>query len=136
MDFLKTSMIISSSGLQAQSERLKVISENIANAKSTGLEPGAEPYRRKTIYFANLLDRKLGANKLEVRKIGRDKSDFILKYDPVHIAADERGYVKMPNVNPIIERADAKEAERSYEANLAMIKIAKAMLNKTMELLQ
>ena len=129
-------MLVSASGMRSQTERLKIISENIANSKSTGLTSGSDPYQRKTIYFSNVLDRKLGIEKVEVRKIGRDKTPFQLKYDPTHIAADERGYVKMPNVSSIIERADAKEAQRTYEANLAMVQIAKAMINKTMELLQ
>ena len=135
MDLL-TTMHVSAAGLKAQSERLRVVSQNIANAESAGTRPGDEPYRRRTIAFKDHFDRELGAETVKVSGYGTDKSDFQKKYDPTHPAADKDGYVLMPNVNTIVEMMDMREARRSYEANLNMIEASKAMLTQTINLLR
>ena len=136
MDPLTTALRVASTGLGAQSERLRVVSENLANAQSTGDAPGAEPYRRKTISFAAELDRATGGSLVEVNEIGRDDSDFPVEFMPGHEAADENGYVKMPNVNVLIEMADMSEANRSYEANLQVIKQARDLISMTIDLMR
>jgi flagellar basal-body rod protein FlgC len=133
---LKNAMQISASGMRAQGERLKVISENLANSDSLGKTPGADPYRRKVVSFKSELDRALGANLVKAQKPQQDRSDFELKYDPGHPSANADGYVKMPNVKSVIEMADMREAQRTYEANLNVIDSAKAMLNRTVDLLR
>ncbi len=130
-------MKISAMGMRAQGARIRVISENIANADTTGDTPGADPYRRQNITFKNELDRKIGAKLVEVDKIGVDlEAPFRLKYIPDHPAADENGYVKLPNVNSLIEMMDVREAQRSYEANLGMIEQARTMALRTIDLLR
>ncbi len=136
MDPLAAALKVASSGLGAQSERLRVVSENLANAQSTGDAPGTEPYRRKTISFAAELDRATGGSLVEVNEIGRDDSDFPVEFMPGHEAADEKGYVKMPNVNVLIEMADMSEANRSYEANLQVIKQARELISMTIDLMR
>lgn len=135
MDLLNT-MDISASGMKAQSDRLRVVSENIANAESVGTRPGEMPYRRKTISFDNHLDREIGAELVKTKKIGTDRSDFHRKYDPTHPAADNDGYVLYPNVNPIMEMMDMREARRGYEANLNVIEASKSMLSQSINLLR
>lgn len=128
---------ISASGMKAQGSRVRVISENIANADTTGLTPGADPYRRQTISFKNEMDRSMGIRKVEVNKIGVDnQADFSLEFMPDHPAADESGYVKKPNVNTLLEMMDVREAQRSYEANLGMIEQSRAMISRTIDLLR
>lgn len=127
---------IAGAGMKAQSDRLRVISENIANADSTGSTPGAQPYRRKVITFKSALDRELGYEVVQSSKISADPSEFIKKYDPGHPAADAEGYVQYPNVNPMVEMVDLREAQRSYEANLNVIEASKAMLQQTISLLR
>lgn len=136
MDPLEAVMRISASGMRVQSKRMQVVSENIANADSTANTPGGDPYRRKTITFQSHLDRALGAEMVEVGKVGKDMSDFRLAYDPSHPAADEQGYVKMPNVNTLIEMADMREASRSYEATLNMLNTGREMKSRTLDLLR
>jgi flagellar basal-body rod protein FlgC len=136
MDPLLASLKISASGLEAQSSRLRVVSENLANARSTGDTPGADPYRRKTISFAQELDRAAGVSTVEVKKIGVDRSDFQTEYDPGNPAADPNGVVKYPNVNILLEMADMREANRSYEANLQSIRQARDLINSTIDLLR
>jgi len=136
MDALGTALKVASSGLSAQSQRLRVVSENLANAQSTGETPGADPYRRKTISFAAELDKASGGSTVDVLKINRDPSDFPLEYLPGHEAADANGYVKMPNVNPLIEMADVSEANRSYQANLQVIKQARNLISMTIDLMR
>ena len=133
---LTNSMHISAAGLKVQGERLRVISENIANAGSTALTPDQEPYRRKLVTFGNELNRELGTNLVEVRKVGRDPSEFELRYQPGHPAADDSGYVKVSNVNTLIEMTDMREAQRSYEANLKVLQAARGMLQRTIDLLR
>jgi flagellar basal-body rod protein FlgC len=136
MDDLMKSLEISASGMRVQSDRLRVIAQNIANADSTGDKPGEDPYRRKTISFKSELDRHTGIDKVVVHKYDKDKSDFRMVYNPNHPAANTQGYVALPNVDRIIEDMDAKEAQRSYEANLNAIEISKAMLSKTIDVLR
>ncbi|MBU0585601.1 MAG: flagellar basal body rod protein FlgC [Alphaproteobacteria bacterium] len=136
MDPLATALKVASSGLSAQSERLRVVSENLANAQSTGDVPGSDPYRRKTITFAAELDRASGGSLVEVGSIDRDRTDFPIEFMPGHQAADERGYVKMPNVNVLLEMADMSEANRSYEANLQVIKQARDLISMTIDLMR
>ena len=135
MDLLK-SLLISASGMRAQSVRMRVISENLANANSVAPNAKEDPYRRKVVSFENEMDNQLGVDLLKVDKIEEDQSKFESKYDPGHPAADKNGYVKMPNVNPFVEMMDMRQAQRSYEANLSMIQTAKAMLSKTVEILR
>ena len=133
---LMTTMQVSASGMKAQADRLRVVSQNMANAESTGTRPGEQPYRRKTISFKDELDRDLGVDVVEVKSYGYDNSEFTPKYDPSHPAANKEGYVLMPNVNPIVEMMDMREARRSYEANLNMVEASKSMLTQTINLLR
>jgi flagellar basal-body rod protein FlgC len=127
---------ISSSGLKTQQDRLKVVAQNIANAESTGTRPGEEPYRRKTITFKNALDKETGAQLVKTDKIGVDRSAFPRKFEPNSPLADAEGYVLQPNVNPINEMIDMREARRGYEANLNVIEASKSMLSQTISLLR
>nr|WP_295836772.1 flagellar basal body rod protein FlgC [uncultured Azospirillum sp.] len=135
MDLYK-SMAVSASGMKAQGTRLKVISENLANANTTAETPGDLPYRRKTVVFKNELDRAMDVDKVRVAKVDVDKSDFQRRYDPSHPSADAEGYVLMPNVNTVVEAMDMREAQRSYEANLSAIDTARQMLTRTLDLLR
>ncbi|MGQ0527240.1 MAG: flagellar basal body rod protein FlgC [Alphaproteobacteria bacterium] len=130
-------MKISAMGMRAQGMRLRVITENVANSETTGTNPTEDPYRRKMITFKNELDRASGVDLVGVDKISVDrKTDFPVKFMPGHPAADENGYVRMPNLNPLIEIMNVREAQRSYEANLGMIEQAKSMLTRTIDLLR
>jgi flagellar basal-body rod protein FlgC len=135
-DPLKAAQSIAASGLDVQSHRMRVISENMANAHSTGTEPGSDPYTRKTIVFANTFDEALGANLVGVDQIGVDATPFRVERDPGHPAADADGNVKYPNVNVLVEMGDMREANRSYEANLQMMKQSRAMVMMTVDLLR
>jgi flagellar basal-body rod protein FlgC len=134
MDF-STSMTVAASGLRAQSERMKIIAENIANANSTSQVPGGDPYRRKIATQKSSFDRELDANIVTSGKPLDDKSDFRAQYDPGNPNADNKGYIKLPNVDPLIEIMDMKEAQRSYEANLTVMDATKQMLARTVDLL-
>lgn len=137
MPELMNSLQIASSGMKAQSDRLRVVSQNIANADSLPTKPGEMPYRRKTISFREHLDRETGVDKVQVYKYGYDtKSEFKRKYDPSHPAADADGYVLTPNVNTILEMVDMKEAQRGYEANLNVIDVSKSMIQRTVDMLR
>lgn len=135
MDLLK-SLNISASGLKAQGTRMRVISENIANADSEAAGPGVDPYRRKIVTFKNHLDRQVGAQMVNVNRIGYDKTDFEMRYDPAHPSADADGYIRMPNVKPLIELMDMRESQRTYEANLNVIEASRNMLLRTIDLLR
>ena len=135
-DAILSSLQIAASGLEAQSNRLRIVSENVANARSTGETPGSDPYRRKTVTFESEIDRLTGASLVKVSDYGKDKSDFVIEHDPGNPAADADGYVKMPNVNMLVEMADMREANRSYEANLQVIKQARELINLTIDLLR
>lgn len=133
---LSDTLKIAAAGMKAQDDRLRVVAENLANADSTGVTPGAEPYRRKTVTFKNTLNKELGIETVKVSKRGYDPSDFVRKFDPSHPAANEQGYVLYPNVNTIVEMMDMQEARRSYEANLNVVQVSKTMLAQTIELLR
>ena len=122
--------------MDAQSARLRVITENIANAQSTGPGPGLDPYQRKTITFASEMDRLTGAPTVRVRNIGVDESPFKVELDPGNPAADEKGFVKLPNVDLLVEMADMREANHSYEANLQVARQAGELMSMTVNLLK
>jgi flagellar basal-body rod protein FlgC len=133
---LTQALTISSRGMDAQTERLRVIAENLANQDSSGSTPGATPYRRKTVQFENVLDRSLGAPSVRVKSVMPDMSAFPQKYDPSNPAANTTGYVSMPNVNSFTEMMDMKEAERSYSANLNVMQASRSMLTRVIDLLK
>ena len=135
MEFGKT-MAISASALRAQGQRMRVIAENMANANSVPSNPDQDPYRRRVVSFANEMDRELGVSRVRVDKVVPDKSEFGKRFDPAHPGADADGYVKVPNVNTLIEVMDMKEAQRTYEANLQVIEAAKRMQKRTVDLLK
>ena len=135
MDF-STSMAVAASGMRTQSERMKVIAENIANADSTSPTPGGEPYRRKISTVTNSFNSELGANLVKAGRTITDKSDFRSQYDPGNPNADKQGYVKLPNVDPLVEIMDMREAQRSYEADLTIMDSTKQMLSRTVDLLK
>ena len=135
MDFMKT-MAIAASGLRAQAGRMRVISENIANADSTPAKPGADPYRRKLPTFVSEFDRELGVQTVQMGRTALDQSDFRLKYEPGHPAADANGNVKYPNVNSLVELTDMREAQRSYEANVNLITATRRMIARTIDILK
>ena len=134
MDFSK-SMSVAASGMRAQTERMKTISENIANANSTSPIKGADPYRRKIATIRPDFDRELDATLVKAGKTIPDKSDFRSQYDPGNPNADKQGYVKLPNVDSLVEIMDMREAQRSYEADLSVMESTKQMLAKTVDLL-
>ena len=127
---------ISAAGLAAQSARLKIIAQNIANAESVGTRDGAEPYRRQTVTFKDALDKESGIKMVKTDKVSPDKSDFIKRFDPNNPNADAQGYVLYPNVNPMIEMVDMREARRAYEANLNVIEASKSMFADTLSVIK
>jgi flagellar basal-body rod protein FlgC len=136
IDPLQASSKLASAGLETQSMRLRIVSENIANTQSTGQTEGADPYARKTITFRSELDRTLGAATVRVKDVGVDQAPFPVEYDPGNPAADAKGFVKMPNVNMLIEMADMREANRTYEANLQMMKQARSMIASMIDMMR
>jgi flagellar basal-body rod protein FlgC len=135
MDLTKA-MTISARGMDAQTTRLRVIAENLANQDTTGDTPGAAPYRRKTITFEQKMDASLGAETVKVKNIGTDKASFPKRYDPSHPAADAQGYVQTPNVNSFVEVMDMREAQRSFSANLNVMEVSRGMLTRAIDLLK
>lgn len=134
-DLTKT-LTISASAMDAQTVRLRVIAENLANQDTTGSSPGADPYRRKTVTFENRLDTAAGTETVRVKGIGKDNGQLPLRFDPSNPAANAQGYVKLPNVNSFTEMMDMREAQRSYNANVAVMQATRTMLNRTIELLK
>ncbi|MEM9122273.1 MAG: flagellar basal body rod protein FlgC [Pseudomonadota bacterium] len=135
MDIL-SSMMISASGMKAQSSRMRIVAENLANANSTALSPEGDPYRRRMPSFKSVLNSETGLPQLTMARVIEDKSPFTLRYEPNHPAADKDGYIKLPNVNSLVEMMDMKEAQRSYEANLSVISTSRSMLLQTVALLR
>lgn len=135
MDFLK-SLAIAASGLRAQSGRMRVIAENVANADTTPTRPGEQPYRRKVVTFQQKLDTELGVNTVQLGNIKRDRSEFKTRFEPGNPNADARGFVQKPNVDTMMETLDLREAQRSYEANLNVISTTRRMLARTLEILR
>ena len=136
MTNINSAMNIAASGLRAQTARMKVIAENIANANSTSVVQGGDPYQRKIATFGQVLNRENGTSEVKMTKVVKDQSDFKLRYDPTHPGADANGYVKMPNVNTLLEAMDMREAQRAYEANLNIVESARNMMSKTIDLLR
>ena len=135
MDFMK-SIAIAASGLRAQAGRMRIISENIANADSTATTLGGEPYRRKIATFTSEMDRTLDAQVVGLGRVKTDPSEFRMKYEPGHPAADANGNVKYPNVNSLVEMTDLREAQRSYEANINVIGASRRMIQRTIDILK
>ena len=135
MDLFKV-LHISAAGLDAQNARMRTVAENLANADSLPTTPDEDPYRRKMVSFRNVLDRTLGARTPKADRVVQDASEFGKRHDPQHPAADADGYVAIPNVNPLIEVMDMRQAQRSYEANLGVIEIAKSMISRTIDILR
>lgn len=133
---LNKALDISARGMDVQTTRLRVIAENLANQDTTGTSPDALPYRRKTVTFGNWMDAALGADVVRVRRVGEDKSEFPLRFDPSHPAANAQGYVRTPNVNSFVEVMDMREAQRSYNANLAVMQTTRGMLTRVIEMLK
>ena len=133
---LMASMKIAAAGLKAQGGRMRVIAENLANANSTTKSPNEDPYRRKIPTFTQEFNRALGVNVIKSGRIKYDQSDFGKRFEPGHPAADSKGYVKLPNVNALIEGMDMREAQRSYEANLNVISATRRMLARTLDILR
>ncbi len=136
MDDLQKSALTALSGMNAQAERLRVISENLANADSLAQTPGGLPYRRKVVTFKDVLNQSTGVEKVEINHILPDMSKFQRRYDPHYPSADRNGYVLVPNVNPLVELMDMKEAQRSYQANLDVVSTSRSMLQQTVQLLR
>ncbi len=135
MDFIK-SLSVAATGLRAQMGRMRVISENIANSDSVATTPGGDPYRRRIVTFNTVLDRQLGAHVVELGPIQPDTSDFLVRHEPGNPAANAAGDVKYPNVNPLIEMTDLRDAQRSYEANLNVITATRRMLQRTIDMIK
>lgn len=135
MDFVK-SLAVAASGLRAQAGRIRVISENIANSESTAQRPGGDPYRRRVPTFRAEMDRAMEARVVAVGPVRTDQTDFRSKYEPGHPAADAAGLVKYPNVNPLIEQTDMRDAQRSYEANVNVIGATRRMIQRTLDILR
>ena len=135
-DPLQVTLTVAASGLHAQSRRLTIVSQNLANAEATGTTPGSDPYVRKTISFDSEFDSVMSANLVKVDSVDLDRAPFRVEHNPGHPAADANGYVKLPNVNMLVEMADMREANRSYLANLQVIKRAREMISMTIDLLR
>ncbi len=136
MSEIDASLRIAASGLHAQGMRLRVVAENLANASSIGASPEELPYRRQVVSFRNVFDREIGASTVEIGRVSRDTSEFVRRYEPGSPAADQAGYVRYPNVNPLIEMMDMRDAQRSYDANLSVIESARSMLQGMVDLLR
>ena len=135
MDLLK-SIAVAASGLKAQSGRMRVIAENIANADSTANVNGGEPYRRRVPTFHTVLDKEIGARVVGLGRVRTDPSDFRSNFEPGNPRADENGYVKLSNVNTIVEAVDMREAQRSYQANLNVVQTARQMVSRALDVLR
>jgi flagellar basal-body rod protein FlgC len=133
-DFL-SSLKVAATGLHAQSARMRVIAENLANADSAGKTPGEDPYRRKIPTFKAVMEKEIGTT-VEIGRLALDQSPFEERYEPGHPAADENGFVKYPNVDPLVESMDMREAQRTYEANLNVISSTRSMLGQTLNILR
>ncbi len=134
-DFL-ASLKIAATGLHAQTARMRIIAENLANADSAGKTPGEDPYRRKIPTFRAVMDRDLDATTVRIGRVALDQSEFQSRYEPGHPAADASGYVRYPNVNSLIEAMDMRQAQRSYEANLNVVSVTRQMLGSTLDIIK
>jgi flagellar basal-body rod protein FlgC len=136
IDPIEAAINVATSGLEAHSTRMRVISENLANSESTGSTPGANPYTRKTVTFTDEMDQAMGVDMVKVGSIGYDRSPYRVEYDPGNPAADANGFIKLPNVNLITEMADMREANRSYSANIQVVKQARELYTMTVDLMR
>lgn len=136
MSDMFSTLSISGAGMKVQNERVRVIAQNIANADTAPAKAGDKPYNRQIISFRNHMDRAEGEKLVEVDKVSKDTAEFEMKYLPGHPAANAEGYVQMPNVNPLVETMDMREASRSYEANLGMYTQTREMMNRTIDMLR
>ncbi|MEI9915917.1 MAG: flagellar basal body rod protein FlgC [Methylovirgula sp.] len=136
IDPIEAAIDVATSGLEAHSTRMRVISENLANSESTGLTSGANPYTRKTVTFTDEMDQATGVDMVKVGSIGYDRSPYRVEYDPGNPAADASGFIKLPNVNLITEMADMREANRSYSANIQVVKQARELYTMTVDLMR
>lgn len=136
MSEFEKAMQVATSGMMAQNVRVRVISQNIANADSMATTPGGMPYQRQTVSFKNVLDRASGIEVVEIGDIGVDRAPFGRQFDPGHPAADANGYVLLPNVKPLIEMVDLRQAQRSYEANLRVVDVTRTMVSRTIDMLR
>jgi flagellar basal-body rod protein FlgC len=136
IDPIEAAINVATSGLEAHSTRMRVISENLANSESTGSTPGANPYTRKTVTFTDEMDQATGVDMVKVGSIGYDRSPYRVEYDPGNPAADANGFIKLPNVNLITEMADMREANRSYSANIQVVKQARELYTMTVDLMR
>lgn len=136
MSDFNSSLRIAATGLHAQAARMRVIAENLANADSAGKTPEEDPYRRRMPTFKAVFDNELGGTKVELGRLAYDMSDFETRFEPGHPAADARGYVRYPNINPLIEATDMREAQRTYEANLNVVTVTRQMLGRTLDILK
>lgn len=133
---LSNAMHVAAAGMKVQGTRMRLVAQNLANAESTALQPGGTPYRRQTITFENQLDRALGVETVRVARAGTDPSPFRKRFEPGHPAADPEGYVLTPNLDPLLEMMDLREAQRSFEANLNAMSLARTMIQRTIDLLR
>ncbi len=133
---LDKALRISAHGMDAQTTRLRIIAENLANQDTTGSTPGADPYRRKTITFEDHLDPEIGVETVRVKAVGHDRAAFPQRYEPSHPASDAQGYVHTPIVNSFVEVMDMREAQRSYSANLNVMEVTRSMLTRAIDLLK
>ncbi|MDP1730246.1 MAG: flagellar basal body rod protein FlgC [Devosia sp.] len=134
-DFL-SSLKIAATGMHAQTTRMRLIAENLANADSTGKTPGEDPYRRRIPTFKAVMDEEAGGKTVQIGRVAYDMSDFDSRFEPGHPAADDRGYVRYPNVKSLIETMDMREAQRTYEANLNVVTVTRQMLGRTIDILR
>jgi flagellar basal-body rod protein FlgC len=135
MDFIK-SIAIAATGMRAQGGRMRIISENIANADSTATAPGGDPYRRRIVTFRSDFDRALDAHVVAMGRVATDNSDFQVRHEPDNPVADAKGDVKYPNVNALVEMTDFRDAQHSYEANINVITATRRMLQRTLDILK
>ncbi len=129
-------MAVAASALKANQSRMRVIAENIANANPTAKTPGGDPYRRRVPVFEPDSKVAAGADGVRIAQVREDMRDFRTVYDPGNPAADEKGYVKLPNVDPLVEALDMREAQRAYEANLNVIETARALESRTLDIIR
>jgi flagellar basal-body rod protein FlgC len=129
-----TTQAIAASALRAEQARMRIIAENLANANSTSRTAGGDPYRRQTPVFEPT--KVAGGIGVRMSRVEPDKTEFRTEYEPGHPSADAKGYVKLPNVNSLVEALDMRQAQRAYEANLNVIETARAMEMRTLDLLK
>ena len=130
-----SAMAVAASALRAQQARMRIIAENLANANSTARTAGGDPYRRQIpVFEPRTVDG--GGQGVRMSRVAPDMTDFRTEYAPGQPGADANGYVKLPNVDPLVEALDMREAQRAYEANLNVIENARSMEMRTLDILK